>query len=56
NVLPQKVKLNSNISILNNLQKLWGTINWIWPVLGISTEQLSPLFLLLKGDGDLSSP
>ncbi|NWV91682.1 POK18 protein, partial [Machaerirhynchus nigripectus] len=38
------------------LQKLLGTINWIRSLLGITTEELSPLFQLLKGDPDLSSP
>ncbi|NXP16894.1 POK18 protein, partial [Scytalopus superciliaris] len=37
------------------LQKLLGTINWIRPMLGITTEELSPLFDLLNGHPDLSS-
>lgn len=39
-----------------HLQKLLGTSNWIRPLLGITAEELSPLFQLLKGDPDLSSP
>ncbi|NWX37859.1 POK25 protein, partial [Notiomystis cincta] len=42
-------------SMFNDLQKLFGTINWICPLLGITTEELSPLFQLLKWDQDLSS-
>ncbi|NXY57295.1 POK18 protein, partial [Callaeas wilsoni] len=36
----------------------FGGIGWKWihPVLGITTEELSPLFQLLKGDPDLCSP
>ncbi|KFW86776.1 hypothetical protein N305_08804, partial [Manacus vitellinus] len=41
---------------LNDLQKLLGAINWIRPVLGITTGDLHPLFELLRGDADLSSP
>ncbi|NXC27726.1 POK18 protein, partial [Campylorhamphus procurvoides] len=37
------------------LQKLFGTINCIRPMLGITTEELSPLFDLLKGGPDLPS-
>ncbi|NXB99440.1 POK6 protein, partial [Orthonyx spaldingii] len=55
-VTPQPVILKAAIHTLNDLQKLLGTINWIHPLLGITTEELSPLFELLKGDPDLSSP
>ncbi|KFO63345.1 hypothetical protein N302_01064, partial [Corvus brachyrhynchos] len=54
-VTPQPVTLKTNIRTLNDLQKLLGTINWIHPLLGITTEELSPLFQLLRGDPDLSS-
>ncbi|NWW44724.1 POK18 protein, partial [Pedionomus torquatus] len=37
-------------------QKLLGNINWVCSYLGITTEPLSPLFRLLKGDTDLTSP
>ncbi|NXO07208.1 POK8 protein, partial [Oriolus oriolus] len=37
------------------LQKLLGTINWVWPMLDITNEEMSPLFNLLKGDTDLLS-
>lgn len=41
---------------MNDLQKLLGTINWIRPLLATTTEELSPLSQLLKGDQELSSP
>ncbi|NWZ46568.1 POK11 protein, partial [Haliaeetus albicilla] len=37
-------------------QKLLGTINWVRPMLGITSEELSNLFNVLKGDPDLTSP
>ncbi|NXM46812.1 POK18 protein, partial [Gymnorhina tibicen] len=37
------------------VQKLLGTINWVRPMLGITNEEMSPLFKLLKGDTDLSA-
>ncbi|NWZ03866.1 POK18 protein, partial [Loxia curvirostra] len=33
-----------------------GTINWLRPYLGLTTQQFVPLFNLLKGDPDLTSP
>ncbi|NXG76978.1 POK18 protein, partial [Baryphthengus martii] len=38
------------------LQKILGAINWVCPLLGIRTEDLHPLFNLLKGDTALTSP
>ncbi|NXC04322.1 POK18 protein, partial [Orthonyx spaldingii] len=55
-VTPQPATLKTDIHTLNYLQKLLGTINWICPLLGNTTEELSPLFQVLKGDPDLSSP
>ncbi|NXE15659.1 PO113 protein, partial [Lophotis ruficrista] len=52
----QRLKINKTVFTLNNLQKLLGAINWICPVLGLSTEMLLPLFQMLKGDPDLTSP
>ncbi|KAJ7428143.1 endogenous retrovirus group K member 18 Pol protein-like protein [Pitangus sulphuratus] len=53
---PQNITIRKTVKTLHDLQKLLGAINWIRPVLGISTDDLSPLFDLLKGDADLSSP
>ncbi|KGL86462.1 hypothetical protein N301_16066, partial [Charadrius vociferus] len=44
---PPNIRIDPQISTLNELQKLLGTINWICPLLGLSTEELSPLFNLL---------
>ncbi|NXO70237.1 POK6 protein, partial [Phainopepla nitens] len=41
-VTPQLVTLKTDIHKLNDLQKLLGTINWICPLLGITTEELPP--------------
>ncbi|NXK95608.1 POK11 protein, partial [Formicarius rufipectus] len=55
-ISPQQVKLNKTIHNLNDLQRLLGAINWVRPILGISTDELHPLFETLKGDPDLASP
>ncbi|PKU40755.1 endogenous retrovirus group k member 18 pol [Limosa lapponica baueri] len=54
-IQPQALKLALQIKTLNDLQKLLGTINWLRPFLGITTQDLHPLFQLLKGDPDLNS-
>ncbi|NXD74569.1 POK11 protein, partial [Eolophus roseicapillus] len=56
NIQPQNIALRTEIKTLNDLQKLLGTITWIHPLLGISTEELHPLFKLLEGDPCLTSP
>ncbi|NXV10950.1 POK6 protein, partial [Cepphus grylle] len=53
---PQPLRIAHSVVTLNNLQKLLGTINWVRPLLGITIEELSPLFNILKGDPDLASP
>ena len=45
-----------NLKTLNDFQKLLGGINWIRPNLGITTGQLKPLFDILQGDSDPTSP
>ncbi|KAJ7421638.1 endogenous retrovirus group K member 8 Pol protein-like protein [Willisornis vidua] len=55
-ITPQKIKIDHNIKTLNDMQKLLGNINWIRPQLGITTDELSPLFDLLQGEADLNSP
>ncbi|NXW88554.1 POK6 protein, partial [Alopecoenas beccarii] len=55
-IIPQPVTLKfHNVMTLNDLQKLLGPINWLRPILGITTEELHPLFTLLKGDPNLLS-
>ncbi|NXK43671.1 POK8 protein, partial [Piprites chloris] len=55
-ITPQQVTIKRSVHTLNDLQKLLGSINWLSLVLGITTNELHPLFSLLKGDPDLSSP
>ncbi|NWQ72020.1 POK18 protein, partial [Neopipo cinnamomea] len=51
---PLTIKVTDTIS-LNDLQRLLGAVNWLRPILGITNEELHPLFKLLKGDPALSS-
>ncbi|NXP69582.1 POK8 protein, partial [Ramphastos sulfuratus] len=53
---PQNVQLKINVKILNDFQKLLGTINLVHPYLRITNAKPSPLFDLLKGDKALLSP
>ncbi|NXG68121.1 POK18 protein, partial [Baryphthengus martii] len=55
-VSPQLVRLGVDVKTLNDLQKVLGAVNWVRPLLGISNEDLHPLFNLLKGDPALNSP
>jgi hypothetical protein len=56
-VLSQKVQLRGDsLQTLNDFQRLLGDINWIHPYLKLKTEELKPLFDILQGDSDLSSP
>lgn len=49
--MSQRLKLKlTNYTTLNDFQKLLGDINWLRPSLKITTEDLRPLFELLKGD------
>ncbi|NWU35784.1 POK25 protein, partial [Hylia prasina] len=50
-IKPQKIQLKANV---NNLQIL-GEINWIRPILGITNDELAPLFNLLRGDCNINS-
>jgi hypothetical protein len=49
-ICPQKVELRKD-----NLQKLPGDISWLRPSLKLTTDSLSPLFQLLKGNPNPSS-
>ncbi|KAF4804834.1 hypothetical protein TURU_004885 [Turdus rufiventris] len=54
--VPQKLAFNSDTKTVTDLHSLCGTLNRIRPWLGITTDELSPLFNLLKGGEELSSP
>ncbi|NWH41866.1 POK18 protein, partial [Chloropsis hardwickii] len=53
---PQKVSINLPIWTLNDAQHLCGAINWVRLLLGLTNEDLDPLFNLLKGGDDLTAP
>lgn len=55
-VKPQQITIYDRPRTLNKLQQLCGSINWVQPILGLSSEDLAPLFNLLKGDSSLNSP
>ncbi|XP_017668659.1 PREDICTED: endogenous retrovirus group K member 18 Pol protein-like [Lepidothrix coronata] len=46
-IRPQAIEIDKRVQTLNDLQKLLGAINWIRPVLGITTDDLHPMFELL---------
>jgi len=54
-VFPQPLHIVDQVTTLHDLLKILGAINWVRPLLGITTEELSSLFTLLKGDSDLLS-
>ena len=46
----------SHLKTLNDFQKLLGDINWLCPYLKLTTGELKPLFDVLRGDSDPTSP
>ena len=57
NITPQKIEIRTDVlKTLNDFQKLLGDINWLRPSLKLTTGQLQPLFNILKGSPDPSSP
>ncbi|RMC21524.1 hypothetical protein DUI87_02390 [Hirundo rustica rustica] len=55
-IVPQKLVVKNNIRTLADVQQLCGSLNWVRPWLGLTTKDLDPLFNLLKGGEELSSP
>ncbi|KFQ18656.1 hypothetical protein N331_01463, partial [Merops nubicus] len=55
-IQPQATKLITEIKTLNDVQKTLGAINLVRLPLGITNEDLKPLFQLLQGDLNLNSP
>lgn len=56
-VWPIKIILRlDKLKTLNDFQKFLGDLNWVRPYLRLSTSQLAPLFDILKGDSNPSSP
>ncbi|NWZ83688.1 POK18 protein, partial [Poecile atricapillus] len=50
------IKLWTSGNTLQDLQQLLGEINWDRPILGITNNELAPLFDLLRGDCGIKSP
>lgn len=56
-IQPQKLPISRDfLKNFNDLQKLMGDINWLWSIIGSTTQELSNLFQMLQGDSDLNSP
>ncbi|RMC17220.1 hypothetical protein DUI87_05798 [Hirundo rustica rustica] len=55
-IVPQKLAIKTKVSTLVDIHQLCGALNWVRPWLGLTTEDLTPLFNLLKGGEELSSP
>ncbi|RMB93599.1 hypothetical protein DUI87_30298 [Hirundo rustica rustica] len=55
-IVPQKLEIKTKVSTLADVHQLCGALNWVRPWLGLTTEDLAPLFDLLKGGEELSSP
>ncbi|XP_063005683.1 uncharacterized protein LOC134414660 [Melospiza melodia melodia] len=55
-IVPQKLAIRTRVQTLADVHQLCGSLNWVRPWLGIPTEDLAPLFNLLKGGEGLSSP
>jgi hypothetical protein len=56
-VSPQKIVIRrDNLKTLNDLQKLLCDINWLHPYIKPTTGDLKPLFDILKGSSDHTSP
>ncbi|KFO64776.1 hypothetical protein N302_08945, partial [Corvus brachyrhynchos] len=54
-IRPQKIQLRTEINTLQDLQQLLGEINWVRATLGITNDELVPVFDLLRGDCDITS-
>jgi hypothetical protein len=56
-VQSQKLAIRtSHLKTLNDFQKLLGDINWLCPYLKLTTGELKPLFDVLWGDSDHTTP
>ncbi|RMC20661.1 hypothetical protein DUI87_01513 [Hirundo rustica rustica] len=55
-IVLQKLVVKNSIRTLADVQQLCGSLNWVRPWLGLTTEDQDPLFNLLKGGEELSSP
>ncbi|NXK70161.1 POK18 protein, partial [Sylvietta virens] len=54
-IVPQQLTIRDDPRTLRDLHSLCGSINWVRSLLGITSEDLAPLFNLLRGNEDLDS-
>ncbi|NXT45390.1 POK18 protein, partial [Pelecanoides urinatrix] len=55
-IVPQQLTIKDDPKTLRDLHSLCGSINWVRSLLGITSEDLAPLFNLLRGNEELDSP
>ncbi|NWZ69421.1 POK18 protein, partial [Acrocephalus arundinaceus] len=55
-IVPQKLAIKTKIKMLADVHQLCGALTRVRPWLGLTTKDLDPLFNLLKGGEELSSP
>ncbi|NXB97446.1 POK8 protein, partial [Vidua chalybeata] len=55
-IVPQQLAIRDDPKTLRDLDSLCGSISLVCTLLGITTEDLAPLFNLLHGNEDLDSP
>ncbi|KFO64068.1 hypothetical protein N302_10617, partial [Corvus brachyrhynchos] len=55
-IVRQQLTIRDDPKTLRDLHSLCGSKNWIRSLLGVTTDDLTPLFNLLRGSGDLDSP
>ncbi|RMC16667.1 hypothetical protein DUI87_06606 [Hirundo rustica rustica] len=55
-IVLQKLEIKAKIKTLIDVHQLCGALNCVRPWLGLTTEDLTPLFNLLEGGEELSSP
>ncbi|RMC06111.1 hypothetical protein DUI87_17656 [Hirundo rustica rustica] len=52
-ITPQKLVNSDRLETLEDLHQLCGSLNWVRPWLGLTVEDLAPLFNFLKGEEEL---
>lgn len=55
-IIPQQLTIQDDLKTLSDLHQLCGSISWVHSLLGVTTEDLTPLFNLLEGCNDLDLP
>ncbi|KFO60861.1 hypothetical protein N302_05446, partial [Corvus brachyrhynchos] len=55
-IIPQQLTIRDDLKTQRDLHSLCRSINWICPLLGVTTEDLTPLFNLRSSSRDLDSP